>query len=89
MNQQIIIVEGIDGVGKTTFCRKLKKINSERNFSSEVIPEFMEEFADGYITNRLDFSKFISLSDSYNTNLAQTFFLLSSHLFKYEVAIQK
>ena len=89
MNQQIIIVEGIDGVGKTTFCRKLKKINSERNFSSEVIPEFMEEFADGYITNRLDFSKFISLSDSYKTNLAQTFFLLSSHLFKYEVAIQK
>jgi thymidylate kinase len=89
MNNKIIVIEGIDGVGKTFMCNKLKIISNELNISSEIIPEFMDDFAGGFISSKLKTDKFISLSDRFDTSLAQTFFLISSHLYKYEIATQK
>lgn len=89
MNHKIIVFEGIDGVGKTFMCNKLKIISNELNITSEIIPEFMDDFAGGFISSKLKTDKFISLTDKFDTSLAQTFFLISSHLYKYEIAIQK
>lgn len=89
MNNNIIVFEGIDGVGKTFMCNKLKIISNELNIPSEIIPEFMDDFAGGFISSKLKTDKFISLTDKFDTSLAQTFFLISSHLYKYEIATQK
>jgi thymidylate kinase len=89
MNQKKIVFEGIDGVGKTFLCNKLKFFSNKINITSEIIPEFIDDFAGGFIPLKLKTDKFIKLNDKFDTVLSQTFFLTSSHLYKYELAIQQ
>lgn len=49
----------------------------------------MDDFAGCFISPKLKTDKFISLTDKIDTSLAQTFFLILSHLYKYEIATHK
>lgn len=88
MRYKTLVLEGLEGAGKTTVCEKLSAKLADRGVPTVVVPEFSESLLGGYLTQRLATQKFLLDPSVSSSAFTQIYSVAAdtAYAFEYQVA---
>ena len=88
MRYQTLVLEGLEGAGKTTVCESLVAALGARGIASELVPEFSDSLLGEYLTERLGRNKFLLDPTVPSSAFTQIYSVAADTAYAFEYAVR-